>query len=204
MARRTRCDRLGRQAAAQSDLFWAGLAARGPLTEERAEQADTRERVAAALSALPPQQGRAVVLAAVYGYTASEVSSLEGVPLGTAKTRIPPGPAKIAGNGIRPGRRSRRTTSDDHRPGGAVSDHTPGGDMAASPAPGPEGGLSPACAAVDADLAELALGALTGKDRVAALAHLEVCHRCAGEVEQLAAAADGFAPGPGVGAARGL
>jgi len=78
-----------------SDLFWAGLAARGPLTEERAEQADTRERVAAALSALPAQQGRAVVLAAVYGYTASEVSSLEGVPLGTAKTRIRRGLQKL-------------------------------------------------------------------------------------------------------------
>jgi len=71
-----------------------------------------------------------------------------------------------------------------------MSDHTPGGDMSAGPTPGPEGGLPPACAAVDADLAELALGALTGKSRVAALAHLEVCHRCAGEVEQLAAAAD--------------
>lgn len=71
-----------------SDLFWAGLAARGPLTEERAEQADTRDRVAAALATLPSEQSRAVVLAAVYGYTASEVGQMEKIPLGTAKTRI--------------------------------------------------------------------------------------------------------------------
>lgn len=86
-----------------SDLFWAGLAARGPMTDERAEQADTRERVAAALSALPAQQGRAVVLAAVYGYTASEVSSLEGVPLGTAKTRIRRGLQKLREQAAVPG-----------------------------------------------------------------------------------------------------
>ena len=54
----------------------------------------------------------------------------------------------------------------------------------------PGQGLPPACAAVDPDLAELALGALTGKDRVAALAHLEECARCSAEVDELAAAAD--------------
>lgn len=70
------------------DSFWSGLAGRAPLTEERAEQSDTRDRVAAALAGLPPEQCRAVVLAAVYGFTASEVSELESVPLGTAKTRI--------------------------------------------------------------------------------------------------------------------
>lgn len=69
-----------------------------------------------------------------------------------------------------------------------MSDHTPDGDMAAGP--GPEAGLAAGCAEVDADLAELALGALTGKERVAALAHLETCQRCATEVQQLSAAAD--------------
>jgi RNA polymerase sigma-70 factor (ECF subfamily) len=78
-----------------SDLFWAGLAARGPMPEEKAEQADTRQQVAAALSALPADQGRAVVLAAVYGYTAAEVSALQGIPLGTAKTRIRRGLQKL-------------------------------------------------------------------------------------------------------------
>jgi hypothetical protein len=50
--------------------------------------------------------------------------------------------------------------------------------------------LPPACAAVDDDLGELALGTLTGRGRVAALAHLEVCARCSAEVDELSAAAD--------------
>ena len=37
---------------------------------------------------LPDEQRRAVVLAAVYGRTALEISESEGIPLGTAKTRI--------------------------------------------------------------------------------------------------------------------
>jgi RNA polymerase sigma factor (sigma-70 family) len=44
--------------------------------------------VRAALSDLPPEQRRAVVLAAVYGRTALEISEEEAIPLGTAKTRI--------------------------------------------------------------------------------------------------------------------
>ena len=41
-----------------------------------------------ALQVLPDEQRRAVVLAAVYGRTALEISESEGIPLGTAKTRI--------------------------------------------------------------------------------------------------------------------
>jgi hypothetical protein len=40
------------------------------------------------------------------------------------------------------------------------------------------------------DLAELALGILTGRARTAALAHVDSCPRCAEELEQLARAAD--------------
>ena len=43
---------------------------------------------ARALEVLPEEQRRAVVLAAVYGRTALEISEAEGIPLGTAKTRI--------------------------------------------------------------------------------------------------------------------
>ena len=50
--------------------------------------------------------------------------------------------------------------------------------------------LPPGCAAVSDDLGELALGTLTGRERVAALAHLETCDRCSAEVEALSATAD--------------
>jgi hypothetical protein len=46
------------------------------------------------------------------------------------------------------------------------------------------------CADVSHTLPELALGVLTGRDRAAALAHVESCSRCADELEQLARAAD--------------
>jgi hypothetical protein len=52
------------------------------------------------------------------------------------------------------------------------------------------GELAPECGAVATDLVEVALGSLTGMSRVAVLAHLEGCPRCAAEVEQLSAAAD--------------
>jgi RNA polymerase sigma-70 factor (ECF subfamily) len=41
-----------------------------------------------ALRALPEEQCRAVLLAGVYGLTAQEIADREGIPLGTAKTRI--------------------------------------------------------------------------------------------------------------------
>jgi RNA polymerase sigma factor (sigma-70 family) len=47
-----------------------------------------RERVHRALAALPAEQRRALVLAVYAGRTAREISELDGVPLGTVKTRI--------------------------------------------------------------------------------------------------------------------
>lgn len=49
----------------------------------------------AALAGLPPEQRRALVLAHAYGYTAAEIGRIEQVPLGTAKTRIRSGMAKL-------------------------------------------------------------------------------------------------------------
>jgi RNA polymerase sigma factor (sigma-70 family) len=40
------------------------------------------------LAGLPRDQRRALVLAVFYGFTAREISELDGVPLGTVKTRI--------------------------------------------------------------------------------------------------------------------
>jgi RNA polymerase sigma-70 factor (ECF subfamily) len=41
-----------------------------------------------ALRHLPPEQRRVLVQAVFYGFTAAEVSELDGLPLGTVKTRI--------------------------------------------------------------------------------------------------------------------
>jgi anti-sigma factor RsiW len=46
------------------------------------------------------------------------------------------------------------------------------------------------CVHYEDDLAELALGVLTGRERARALSHLESCPRCSEELEQLARAAD--------------
>jgi RNA polymerase sigma factor (sigma-70 family) len=49
---------------------------------------DERERLRWAIAELPPDQRRALVLAAYLGRSAREISELDGVPLGTVKTRI--------------------------------------------------------------------------------------------------------------------
>jgi RNA polymerase sigma-70 factor (ECF subfamily) len=56
--------------------------------EDAVRRGDVRQLVRGALQTLPEEQRRAVVLAAVYGRTALEISESEGIPLGTAKTRI--------------------------------------------------------------------------------------------------------------------
>src|SRR6202012_4560290 len=56
--------------------------------EDAVRRGDVRQLVRGALQMLPAEQRRAVVLAAVYGRTALEISESEGIPLGTAKTRI--------------------------------------------------------------------------------------------------------------------
>jgi RNA polymerase sigma-70 factor (ECF subfamily) len=53
-----------------------------------AEASEEANRVRAALALLPEGQRRALVLAGICGRTAKEVSECEGIPLGTAKTRI--------------------------------------------------------------------------------------------------------------------
>jgi RNA polymerase sigma-70 factor (ECF subfamily) len=56
--------------------------------QELAELGDDVARLKIALSQLPPEQLRAIVLAGLLGHTAREVGEAEGIPLGTAKTRI--------------------------------------------------------------------------------------------------------------------
>jgi anti-sigma-K factor RskA len=47
-----------------------------------------------------------------------------------------------------------------------------------------------ACERYSGELAELALGVLTGRERAQALSHVESCQRCADELEQLSRVAD--------------
>jgi len=48
-----------------------------------------------ALAQLPAPQGRAVAMAGIYGMTARQIADTEGIPLGTAKTRIRDGMQKL-------------------------------------------------------------------------------------------------------------
>jgi RNA polymerase sigma-70 factor (ECF subfamily) len=63
--------------------------------EQHVVDAEAGDALRAALAALPAEQARAVVLAAVHGYTAREIADQEDVPLGTAKTRIRAGVIKL-------------------------------------------------------------------------------------------------------------
>ena len=65
--------------------------------EDAVLRGDVSDVVRAALAGLPPEQRRAVILAAVYGRTALEISEEEGIPLGTAKTRIRTGLIRLRG-----------------------------------------------------------------------------------------------------------
>jgi RNA polymerase sigma-70 factor (ECF subfamily) len=49
---------------------------------------ESQNELRAALRRLPSEQARALVMAGVYRMTAQEVADAEGIPLGTAKTRI--------------------------------------------------------------------------------------------------------------------
>jgi RNA polymerase sigma factor (sigma-70 family) len=66
--------------------------------EERGVLAEDVRRLLDAMSLLPEEQRRAVLLAAFYGRTAREIGEIEGVPLGTAKTRIRTGLLKLRGS----------------------------------------------------------------------------------------------------------
>jgi RNA polymerase sigma-70 factor, ECF subfamily len=60
----------------------------GPGPEDRAATLDLTDRARHAMSSLPPEQRAALELAYLGGKTSTEISDLEGIPIGTAKTRI--------------------------------------------------------------------------------------------------------------------
>lgn len=63
--------------------------------EQHALLGESAGELRAALAALPPEQARAVVMAAVHGLTAREIAEAERIPLGTAKSRIRAAMAKL-------------------------------------------------------------------------------------------------------------
>jgi RNA polymerase sigma factor (sigma-70 family) len=80
---------------APGTLAALNLAGAGSSVEDTAVVSVAAAEVRAALRDLPAEQSRAVLLAASYGHTAEEISRLENIPLGTAKTRIRLGLRKI-------------------------------------------------------------------------------------------------------------
>lgn len=64
------------------------LTSQEPPADEMGLQPDERDQLRSAITELPDDQRRALVLAAYMGRTAREISDLDDVPLGTVKTRI--------------------------------------------------------------------------------------------------------------------
>lgn len=60
----------------------------GSRPERAALEAESVTTLRAALRELPTEQARAIVLAGIAGLSANQVAANEGIPLGTAKTRI--------------------------------------------------------------------------------------------------------------------
>lgn len=73
--------------------IWAPAA--GPSPEDEAVNADAFAGVRVALGTLSPEQRRALVRATFGGESAAEIAAAEQIPLGTAKTRVRAGLAKV-------------------------------------------------------------------------------------------------------------
>jgi RNA polymerase sigma-70 factor (ECF subfamily) len=80
---------------APEDRTFLSLVSNDRSPDDAALVSESMTQARFALAALPNDQRRAIVLAVMYGRTASEVASLEAIPLGTAKSRIRLGLAKL-------------------------------------------------------------------------------------------------------------
>lgn len=65
-----------------------GRASAEPDPAQASVAAEESRRLWAAVAALPTPQRRAVLLASWHGATAAQIAEMEGIPVGTAKTRI--------------------------------------------------------------------------------------------------------------------
>lgn len=80
--------RASRVRPAADEVLLPALPTSGDLPGDASVSADELRRVARALEAVPEEQRRALLLARLRGLTAAELAAHEGIPLGTAKTRI--------------------------------------------------------------------------------------------------------------------
>jgi RNA polymerase sigma-70 factor (ECF subfamily) len=77
------------------DALWRESVTDGPTPESHAEHVVAVDRVRAALRAVPVDQRRALLRSALYGQSATEIAAAEAIPVGTAKSRIRLGLAKV-------------------------------------------------------------------------------------------------------------
>jgi RNA polymerase sigma factor (sigma-70 family) len=77
------------------DQVFLELMSKEPAPEGAAMTGEAVDRARVGLGHLPLEQRRAVVLAAMYGWTAQQIATEDGIPLGTAKGRIRVGMAKL-------------------------------------------------------------------------------------------------------------
>ena len=77
------------------DLVNLAMASHVTSLEDTVTTRSFRGAILEALGSIPAEQRRAVLLASLYGRTAQEICEIEKIPLGTAKTRIRAGLAKL-------------------------------------------------------------------------------------------------------------
>ena len=80
--------RVRRPTTAGGEELWRELRGPGPDPLDCAVSSEAAGDLRRALRALPEEQARAVVLAAIGGLSARQIAEHEAIPLGTAKTRI--------------------------------------------------------------------------------------------------------------------
>jgi RNA polymerase sigma-70 factor (ECF subfamily) len=80
---------------APDDVLFLSLASREPTLDDALTRRSDVDAALAALATLPVEQRRCVILASLYGRTAAEIATVESIALGTAKSRIRLGLAKL-------------------------------------------------------------------------------------------------------------
>ncbi|HEY5304335.1 MAG TPA: RNA polymerase sigma factor [Acidimicrobiales bacterium] len=80
---------------APDDWIFTNLVSGEIAPDDAVVASDSASPVVLALSGLPRDQRRAIVLAVLYGRTAAEIADEESIPIGTAKSRIRLGMAKL-------------------------------------------------------------------------------------------------------------